>query len=110
MLPAVERWLLQALKRVPARMPANVNFLCPPCMAGTLKQRSALTGSGACLLGRAAWEPTVVNLGHVYRKQRRWAEAIEAFQQALGLCPGQAGTYAALGYTLHLQARARTLR
>ena len=27
------------------------------------------------------------------------------FQQALGLCPGQPGTCAALGYTCHLQAR-----
>ena len=53
----------------------------------------------------AAWEPTLVNLGHVFRKQRRWADAVGAFQQALGLCPGQPGTYAALGYTHHLQAR-----
>lgn len=58
-----------------------------------------LSGSGA------AWEPTLVNLGHVFRKQRRWAEAASAFQQALGLCPGQPGTYAALGYTYHLQVR-----
>lgn len=41
----------------------------------------------------------------MFRKQRRWAEAASAFQQALGLCPGQPGTYAALGYTYHLQAR-----
>ena len=57
----------------------------------------------------AAWEPTLVNLGHVFRKQRRWADAVGAFQQALGLCPGQPGTYAALGYTCHLQARTACL-
>ncbi|KAK9828405.1 hypothetical protein WJX81_004996 [Elliptochloris bilobata] len=71
-LPAAERWLMMALKRVPGRM-------------------------------TAVWEPTLVNLGHVFRKQRRWADAVGAFQQALGLCPGQPGTYAALGYTHHLQ-------
>ena len=45
----------------------------------------------------------------MFRKQRRWADAVGAFQQALGLCPGQPGTYAALGYTCHLQARAMSL-
>jgi hypothetical protein len=54
---------------------------------------------------RAAWEPTLVCLGHVFRKQRRWGEAVAAFEKALGLCPGQPGTHAALGYTHHLQAR-----
>ena len=54
----------------------------------------------------AAWEPTVVNLGHVYRKQRRWADAVAAYERALSLAPGQPGTYSALGYTYHLQARA----
>ncbi|KAK9823965.1 hypothetical protein WJX72_006697 [[Myrmecia] bisecta] len=51
----------------------------------------------------AVWEPTIVNLAHTYRKQRRWAEAMEAYEKALGLNPGQPGTYAALGYTYHLQ-------
>jgi hypothetical protein len=48
----------------------------------------------------------MVNLGHVYRKQRRWPQAVAAYERALALCAGQPGTYAALGYTHHLQARA----
>ena len=53
--------------------------------------------------GRADWEPTVFNLGHVYRKQQRWDLAIAAFQQALGICPARASTYAALALSYHLQ-------
>jgi len=45
----------------------------------------------------------VVNLGHCYRKQQRWDDAIQVYERALGLCPGQAGTYAALGFTRHLK-------
>ena len=53
----------------------------------------------------AGWEPLVVNLGHCYRKQQRWDEAIQVYERALGLCPGQAGTYAALGFTRHLKVK-----
>ena len=49
------------------------------------------------------WEPLVVNLGHCYRKQQRWDDAVQVYERALGLCPGQAGTYAALGFTRHLK-------
>ena len=45
----------------------------------------------------------MVNLGHCYRKQQRWDDAIQVYERALGLCPGQAGTYAALGFTRHLK-------
>ena len=44
-----------------------------------------------------------MNLGHTLRKQRRYDEAVQMLQRALGLCPGQPGTYSALGYTYHLQ-------
>eukprot|EP00891_Asterochloris_glomerata_P009640 jgi/Astpho2/9640/e_gw1.00146.47.1_t len=50
----------------------------------------------------AAWEPTLINLGHMYRKQWQWSNAIATYERALGLKPGQAGTYAALGFTHHL--------
>lgn len=53
----------------------------------------------------AGWEPTVVNLGHVFRKQQRWDDAIAAYEKALGICPGRPGTYAALGFTYHLKVR-----
>ena len=48
------------------------------------------------------WEPTVVNLAHAYRKLRKFDLAIEMLQKALSACPTQAGTYAALAYTHHL--------
>ncbi|KAK9847452.1 hypothetical protein WJX84_003493 [Apatococcus fuscideae] len=51
----------------------------------------------------AASEATLVNLGHVYRRQKRWPEAIAAFRKALGLAPGHASTYASLAFTHHLQ-------
>ena len=67
---------------------------------------------GRCKLmhicGCAAWEPTVVNLGHTLRKQRHYGEARGAYERALGLAPGQPGTLAALGYTHHLQATLTT--
>ncbi len=49
----------------------------------------------------------MVNLAHTLRKQRRYGEARAAYERALGLAPGQPGTLAALGYTHHLEARAR---
>ena len=55
------------------------------------------------VVGVVGWEPLVVNLGHCYRKQQRWDDAIQVYERALGLCPGQAGTYAALGFTRHLK-------
>ncbi len=51
----------------------------------------------------AASEATLVNLGHVYRRQKRWPEAIATFKKALGLAPGHASTYAALAFAHHLQ-------
>lgn len=55
------------------------------------------------------WEPVVVNLGHCYRKQQRWDDAVQVYERALGLCPGQAGTYAALGFTRHLKVTSHVL-
>jgi hypothetical protein len=46
-----------------------------------------------------------VNLGHVYRKLRQYTDAIFCYEKALGLRPGMPGTFAALGYTYHLQVR-----
>ena len=51
----------------------------------------------------------VVNLGHCYRKQQRWDDAVQVYERALGLCPGQAGTYAALGFTRHLKVTSNVL-
>jgi anaphase-promoting complex subunit 6 len=42
-------------------------------------------------------------LGHTLRKLRQWDAALECYQAALGLRPGQPGTYSALGYTHHLR-------
>lgn len=50
-----------------------------------------------------AWEPTVVNLAHSLRKLMFYTEAITFYEKALALCSRGAGTYAALGFTHHLQ-------
>ena len=68
----------------------------------TAHQRAAESRCSSCACV-AGWEPLVVNLGHCYRKQQRWDDAIQVYERALGLCPGQAGTYAALGFTRHLK-------
>mmetsp|Transcript_15598 Transcript_15598/g.23169 ORF Transcript_15598/g.23169 Transcript_15598/m.23169 type:complete len:1315 (-) Transcript_15598:252-4196(-) len=48
------------------------------------------------------WEPTIFNLGHSYRKLRQFVEAAACFEKCLSLCPGNAASYAALGFTKHL--------
>lgn len=48
------------------------------------------------------WEPTIVNLGHVFRKLGAYKLAVEVYERALGLSPGEAGTRAALGFAYHL--------
>lgn len=99
---------------------AQAAKLCPsdPAVAhelGALAYRSHHYERAAHWLARAlemaaagggrltqATEPTLVALGHTYRKLRRWADAAACYGRALGLAPGQPGTYAALGYTHHL--------
>ena len=49
----------------------------------------------------AAWEPTLVLLGHALRRQRRFDEAETVYQAALARSPRSAGTHAALGLTRH---------
>lgn len=48
------------------------------------------------------WEPTLFNLGHAYRKSRKFAAAEMCFARCVALCPGNHSTYAALGFTKHL--------
>ena len=54
---------------------------------------------------RAAWESCYFNLGHAYRKLRRFDDAIDAYEQALALKPNEASTYSALGFAWHLKVR-----
>lgn len=48
------------------------------------------------------WEPTIFNLGQTYRKIRQFEDAAACFEKAISLVPGNAGSYAALGYAKHL--------
>lgn len=50
-----------------------------------------------------AWETTIVNLAHTLRKLKAYAEAISMYERALALYPRGASTYAALGFTHHIQ-------
>ncbi|CAI5490382.1 unnamed protein product, partial [Closterium sp. Naga37s-1] len=68
-------------------------------------------GSSNAAAGRQAvvaeslglWESTVVNLGHSYRKMRRYGDALMVYEQALSLRPNTASTFAAMAFTHHLQ-------
>jgi anaphase-promoting complex subunit 6 len=70
-----------------------------------------------------AWEPTLFNLGHAYRKVRKYDEALRYFRSALRLSPRnvsarrdyepwggdlmcgvrQASIHSALGFTHHMK-------
>ena len=99
-----EQWLNKALDRLPDHLtPGDSSCSCHhwdhACITGTSLQTVSVC---------TAWEPTLLNLGHVYRKQQRWREAEETYLRALSLAPGQAATFAALGYTNHLQVHTPT--
>jgi len=49
------------------------------------------------------WEPILVNLAHSLRKQGLYTEACIHYKDALALSCTSASTYAALGFTKHLQ-------
>ena len=51
----------------------------------------------------SVWEPIVNNLGHACRKEGMYEDAISYYNMALGFSPREASTYAALGFTYHLQ-------
>ncbi|KAJ8256042.1 hypothetical protein COCON_G00199060 [Conger conger] len=44
------------------------------------------------------WEPLLNNMGHVCRKLKKYARALEYHRQALVLIPQHASTYSAIGY------------
>eukprot|EP00741_Cyanophora_paradoxa_P021394 tig00021350_g20653.t1 len=52
-----------------------------------------------------AHEITLMNIGHAYRKLRDYGMACAAYEKALVLNPKSASTYAALGFTKHLQGK-----
>ena len=51
----------------------------------------------------ATREPSIFNLGHAYRKLRRFERAIAWYRAALAISPRVASTYSALGFTEHLR-------
>ena len=53
----------------------------------------------------ASWAPTIVNLGHVYRKLAMFDDAVETYGKALGLMPNDPCTLSALGFTHHMTGR-----
>uniref|UniRef100_T1JHN4 peptidylprolyl isomerase n=1 Tax=Strigamia maritima TaxID=126957 RepID=T1JHN4_STRMM len=45
------------------------------------------------------WEPLLNNLGHVCRKLKKYNESLQYHRQALVLCPQNAATFSAIGFT-----------
>lgn len=50
-----------------------------------------------------SWVASFVNLGHCYRKMRRYSEAIAVYQKAIALDASDAQTHASLGFALHMR-------
>jgi tetratricopeptide (TPR) repeat protein len=75
---------------------------------GNISEAHALFRFAASILAdtppylRRTFEATYVNLGHAARKLGHYAEAIEAYNDALGLAPGKASTLAALAFAHQL--------
>ncbi|XP_018334446.1 cell division cycle protein 16 homolog [Agrilus planipennis] len=53
----------------------------------------------------AQWEPLLNNLGHTYRKLRRYEEALEYHHKALTLSPLSASTFSAIAYVNALMGK-----
>ncbi|EDO45312.1 predicted protein [Nematostella vectensis] len=51
------------------------------------------------------WESLMTNLGHTFRKQGKYEEALSCYQQALVLIPSKASTYSAIGFVYSLQGK-----
>nr|XP_054771442.1 cell division cycle protein 16 homolog [Lytechinus pictus] len=51
------------------------------------------------------WEPLLNNLGHVYRKLKRYEESLEYHRQALILSPQNPSTFSAIGYVYALMGQ-----
>ncbi|GJP52697.1 hypothetical protein CLOM_g11789, partial [Closterium sp. NIES-68] len=71
--------------------------------AGRAGSDAAAGRQAAVAESLGAWESTVVNLGHSYRKMRRYGDALLVYEQALSLRPNTASTFAAIAFTHHLQ-------
>ncbi len=50
-----------------------------------------------------AWEPVYNNLGHVYRKQKKYNDALKMHRQALQLAPNEPDTLTAIAYVHFLK-------
>lgn len=48
------------------------------------------------------WEPTIFNIGHCYRKLKKYDDAIEYYKLAIKVVPNNGSTYTALALTYHM--------
>jgi anaphase-promoting complex subunit 6 len=51
------------------------------------------------------WYATLINMGHCYRKMKNWSKAVDHFQVALSVSPGNAATLTAMGFCHHMDGR-----
>lgn len=52
-----------------------------------------------------AWEPTLVNLGHSFRKLGQYDKSIQYYLKALSLYPDNSTTLSSLAFTYQLQLK-----
>uniref|UniRef100_A0A2K5DPI1 Cell division cycle 16 n=1 Tax=Aotus nancymaae TaxID=37293 RepID=A0A2K5DPI1_AOTNA len=66
-----------------------------PCLLWSLMSSERISAISVTV---DKWEPLLNNLGHVCRKLKKYAEALDYHRQALVLIPQNASTYSAIGY------------
>lgn len=104
-IPLAEQILLSAHRRCPADLSVRHEIGTLAYKSGRYEEAVRWLSQVVAAAPKTAthlWEPALVNLGHSLRKLRRWDEALQVFQQALGVSPFQSGTLAAIGFTYHM--------
>ncbi|KYR02145.1 hypothetical protein DLAC_00948 [Tieghemostelium lacteum] len=67
------------------------------------RQQSDTSTHEMISIDQEAWEPTVFNLAHCYRKLRNYDMALQYYNLSQSLSPNNASVYSAIAFTHHLQ-------
>ncbi|KAG1682927.1 Cell division cycle protein 16 [Nymphon striatum] len=70
-----------------------------------LKQAADIVTKVRCCAMPEKWEPVLNNLGHTYRKMKRFDDSLDYHLQSLVLCPQNASTLSAIGYVYSLMGK-----
>ena len=81
-----------------------IDYFCQALgtIGGGGRYRTASLQENIDLCDDVYWEPTIFNLGHSYRKNREYKNALTCFRRCVTLCPEKYSSYSALAFTKHL--------